>query len=158
MAEGWKVGGVVLAAGGASRLGRPKQLVEFRGQSLVRRAVSTLLAAGCEPIGVVVGEQAADIEAEVAGLLCDVVVNHEWREGIASSIRAGVQHLAQADHDLEAVLLLACDQPLVEATALREMIQLYATDGRPIVAAAYANTLGIPAIFARSCFVALAEL
>jgi molybdenum cofactor cytidylyltransferase len=158
MAERLKAGGVILAAGGSSRFGRPKQLATFRGESLIRRATNAVLAAGCQPVVVVVGQEAAGIKVEVSGLDCVIVVNAEWREGIASSIRAGLQHLVQADHDLEAALLLACDQPLIEATALREMIELHATSGRAIVAAAYANTLGIPALFARSCFVALTEL
>src|SRR3954452_2816817 len=143
MTEQRKIGGVILAAGGSARFGRPKQLVSFRGESLVRRASSVLLSAGCSPVAVVVGEDAADIEAELAGLRCDVVVNREWREGVASSIRAGLQHVVQADHDIEGLLLLACDQPLVDAISLRDMIHLQATSDRPIVAAAYANTLGI---------------
>src|ERR1700710_1384310 len=113
MATVSKVGAVILAAGASSRFGKPKQLALYRGESLVHHAVTAAVSAGCDPVVVVVGEHASEIEAAVAGLSCEVVVHAEWREGIAGSIRTGVQHVATADHDIEGILLLACDQPLV---------------------------------------------
>jgi len=158
MSEISKVGAVILAAGTSSRFGKPKQLALFRGQSLLHHAAAAATSAGCDPVLVVVGEGAAEIEAALAGLACEVVVNPGWQEGIASSIRIGLQHLATADHDIDAILLLACDQPLVDGKSLREMIHLHEATSKTIVASAYAETLGIPALFERSCFPALLEL
>jgi molybdenum cofactor cytidylyltransferase len=84
----------------------------------------------------------------------DLISNPDWSEGIASSIRAGVQHAQEND----AVLLMTCDQPLVDAAALRQLIGLRLTSVKPIVAAAYAKTIGIPALFDHSFFPELLRL
>ncbi|MDQ2659081.1 MAG: nucleotidyltransferase family protein [Verrucomicrobiota bacterium] len=153
-----KVGAVVLAAGASTRFGQPKQLAIFNGESLVEHAVTAANSADCAPIVVVAGAQAAAIAAAVAALPCAVAVNHDWSAGLASSIRTGLQHLLTSDHDLEAILFLACDQPLVSAENLRGLIAEQQVTGKPIVASAYANTLGIPALFTRAFFPELLTL
>ena len=82
------VAAVVLAAGGSSRCGKPKQLVRLEGQALVRRIATTALQAGCSPVVVVVGAAEEAIRAELDGLALEITRNGDWREGIASSIRA----------------------------------------------------------------------
>jgi molybdenum cofactor cytidylyltransferase len=144
---------VVLAAGASKRFGQPKQLVRLDGQTLVRRIVATSLEANCSPI-VVVGDAQEAIKAELRGLDVAVIRNADWQEGIGSSIRAGVQHAIES----EAIILLACDQPLVRPKTLADIITLHRTSGKPIAASSYANTLGIPALFDRSCFPALLAL
>lgn len=153
-----RIAAIVLAAGASSRFGKPKQLAMFRGKTLVRHAVSAAIAARCDHVAVVAGEHAREIQSELEGMACDVVTNHEWREGLAGSIRAGLQHLLTDDHDIEAILLLACDQPLVDAESLRQLIELPQATGKAIAASAYAGTLGIPALFVRSVFPKLLEL
>ena len=152
------VAAIILAAGRSSRFGRPKQLARFESQALVRRAATAALDAACRSIVVVVGAQAAEITPELAGLSVAIVVNADWRDGLGSSIRAGTRHLIDSAGEIEGVLLLACDQPLVRADTLRQIIALHQATGKPIVASAYANTLGIPALFDRSCFAELLTL
>lgn len=153
-----RIAAIVLAAGASTRFGKPKQLAIFRGETLVRLAVTAAFSARCDHVAVVVGEHAREIQADLAGLACDLVVNHEWRDGLAASIRAGLQHLLTGDHDIDAILLLACDQPLVDAPGLRGLMELRETTGKAIVSSAYADTLGIPALFARSVVPKLLEL
>lgn len=138
-----KVAALVLAAGGSIRLGQPKQLLHFRGQPLVRRIAEAALAAGCAPVVVVVAQDSEAITAALQGLAVQVVHNDHWREGIGSSIRAGAQALA----DWEALLIVACDQPYVDAELLRRLIQTQEETGQPIVASAYSGTCGVPALF-----------
>lgn len=145
---------MVLAAGASSRFGKPKQLLLYKGESLVRRAARAADEAGCTPVVVIVGEHAAAIERELRGLAVEIVLNQEWREGLSSSIRTGLAHVKDAD----AVLLLTCDQPLIDAFALQQLRELGLTSGKPIVASAYADTVGVPAFFHRSAFPALAQL
>ena len=76
------VGAVVLAAGGSSRLGKAKQLVSFRGETLVRRATRAAAEAGCAPVAVVVGEKAADIQRELRETNAAVVSNLQWQHGL----------------------------------------------------------------------------
>ena len=106
------------------------------------------LAASCSPVVVVVGANEEKIRAELAGLAIEIISNENWREGIASSVRAGVEHAMKSD----AVIFLTCDQPVVRPKTLADLIELHRTSGRPIVASAYASTLGIPALFDRVCF------
>jgi molybdenum cofactor cytidylyltransferase len=151
----FRVGAVILAAGGSSRLGQAKQLLPFRGQTLVRRAVTAATGANCAPVIVVVGNPNAAIRRELDGTSATVVENADWERGLGTSIRTGIQQLVEST---EAAVLLTCDQPLVDSAVIAELVQTQKTTGKPIVASSYANTLGIPAIFDRSCFPALLEL
>ena len=163
------VGAVVLAAGGSSRLGQPKQLLTFRGETLVRRAVRAAAEACCDPVIVVVGGINDAIQSEVdirdsrislsstpgKTTRAMVVENAEWRNGVGTSIRRGVEHLPGF---VDAAVLLTCDQPFVDAGVIRRLVSTQEKTGKPIVASAYANTLGVPAIFDRLCFAALLTL
>jgi molybdenum cofactor cytidylyltransferase len=148
-------GAVVLAAGGSSRLETPKQLIKFRGETLVRRAVRAAADAQCAPVVVVVGENGEAIEAELRGTSAVVVPNPEWQRGLGTSIRCGLRQVADS---VEAIVLLTCDQPLVDDAVIAELIATRERTGKPIVASRYANTLGVPALFDRSCFAALLAL
>lgn len=149
-----KIGAVILAAGASSRLGRPKQLLQHRGQSLVRRTAVEALGAGLSPIAVVAGAEHERIEAELRGLAVLVVPNEDWSRGIGTSIGAGVETLT----DCDAVIILACDQPHVDAKLLRRLMETQERTGKPMVGSAYSNTLGVPALFARAYFAKLCSL
>src|SRR5690348_5657966 len=116
-----RIGAIVLAAGESSRLGIPKQGVPFGGESLLRRAVRAALDVGCRPVVVVTGAHAELSRAELAQLGAAEAYNVDWQAGLASSIRTGLAHLLDADADLDAVILLLCDQPFVTAGLLREL-------------------------------------
>lgn len=151
-------GAVILAAGGSSRFGRPKQLLAFQGESLVRRAVRAATEACGADIVVVAGDIRALIEAELRESGAGAVENPEWRRGLGTSIRCGLQHLLASAPELDAVVLMTCDQPFVDAAIVAALVAKQATTGKAIVASSYANTLGIPALFDRSCFAALLAL
>ena len=147
-----KIGAVILAAGESSRFGRPKQLIQFRGKSLVRRIADAAGEAGCEPIAVVAGSEAEKVRAELRGARVKIFDNQNWRAGIGGSIRLGVQGLIDIQAKPEAIALLVCDQPFVDARTIARLITLREKTKRAIVASSYANTLGVPALFDRSCF------
>jgi molybdenum cofactor cytidylyltransferase len=153
-----RVAAVVLAAGGSTRFGKSKQLAAFRGETFVRHIVAAAIEAGCAPVIVVVGEDAAQITLELSGLAASIVMHSQWPIGLGSSIGVGVEHVIDSAAEPDAAILLACDQPFVNAATLRQLIQLRLTSSKPIVASAYAATLGIPALFDRSCFPDLLQL
>jgi len=111
------VAGLLLAAGGGSRYGRPKALVELDGRLLVDRAAQVLQEGGCDPVLVVLGAQAEQVRA--ATDLPHVVVAHDWADGMGASLRAGLGRLAEGPADACVVALV--DQPLVGSAAVTRL-------------------------------------
>ncbi|MBW2392626.1 MAG: nucleotidyltransferase family protein [Deltaproteobacteria bacterium] len=137
-----RIAAVLLAAGGSSRLGRPKQLLVWRGEPLVRRAARAALDAEVDELIVVAGADRAAIDDALDGLAVRVVTHTAWAEGIGSSIACGVR-AASAD----AVLLLLSDQPAIDSALLRQLVDA-GRAGHERVACLYAGVLGVPALFA----------
>jgi molybdenum cofactor cytidylyltransferase len=150
---------IVLAAGASTRLGQPKQLVEYHGETLLARAISMANESGADPVFVVLG---ANIEAILSTGLRDgsvPVINKDWQEGIASSIQAGLRAVYGELPDTAGVLLLACDQPRLSTGHLRALLRAFSSvSGAVIAASAYEGALGTPAVFPRSAFRQLFEL
>jgi len=142
---------VILAAGSGRRMGGPKALLCLGGETLLRRAARVALEAGCNPVLAVIGTW----DPELEGLDVQCLVNPLADEGMASSIRAGVAALPDG---AEAVLLLTVDQPSVDASLLRRLMDLATTAPERPVACAYAGTLGVPAVIPRRLFTALQDL
>jgi molybdenum cofactor cytidylyltransferase len=152
------VAAVVLAAGGSARFRKPKQFALFRGETFIRRIVAAAIEARCAPVVVVTGEHSTQIDLELSGLTVSIAVNPHWQSGLGSSIVVGIRHAMNLAPDIDAALLLTCDQPFVTAAVLTQMIQLRLTSRKPIITSAYADTIGIPALFDRSCFPDLLRL
>ena len=146
------IAAVILAAGESSRLGQPKQLIQFRGKTLVRRMVDAASEAGCRPILVVLGSNklVQGISSELKKTGATIVANPNWKCGIGTSIRAGIQNLLEIAPEVEATVLLTCDQLFVDRAVIDGLITLHHQTRKPIVAASYAGTLGVPALFDRS--------
>lgn len=143
------IAAIVLAAGASTRLGEPKQLIAIGGETLLERAVRTAREAGCAPVVVVLGADAEWIRER-----CDlgdglVIVNLDWEEGMASSIRIGVA----AVHGADGVVLMTCDQPAVSAAHLRALMKT-----GEATASAYAGRRGVPVYVPEASFAQLLEL
>jgi molybdenum cofactor cytidylyltransferase len=156
--DGESIGAVILAAGPSSRMGTPKQLLEYGGQTLVRRAALAAQDAECNPIVVVTGAHAAAVEEELHGLNLRDVNNSEWESGMGSSIRAGVHAVIRANDKVTALILMLCDQPLVTSDVLSRLITARRETGREIVASSYGGTIGVPALFGKAFFTELVRL
>lgn len=152
------VGAVVLAAGSSSRMGSPKQTLQFRGESLLRRAALAALGAGCRPVIVVTGANAELTRRELDGLDVLEVLNTFWETGMASSIRAGVEGLISANPDADAAVLLLCDQPHVTADVISSLVAAHRANGRHIIASKYGGSFGVPALFSKTLFAELTRL
>jgi molybdenum cofactor cytidylyltransferase len=144
---------VVLAAGASKRLGEPKQLMVIGGETLLERAVRISREARCSPVVVVLGaEYARVLQGSVLGDAV-TVINDNWSEGMASSIRLGVGAIGFAAKDPEGVLLMTCDQPAITAKHLSRLMQC-----AEIRASRYAGKNGVPAFFPKKYFNCLMEL
>ena len=146
---------VILAAGGSSRMGEPKQLLDFQGRSLLHRAAATALEGGCGPVVVVVGAGEERMRAELAGLPVRIVRNEDWSEGLSTSVKAG---LAALEGDVEAVIFVPCDQPGVDAGVLNGLLAARERSGRGIVVSGYGGAWGAPMLLAAGYWAEVREL
>ena len=138
------VAAIVLAAGGSSRYGQCKQLVEINGSPLIRLAVSKLSTLfPMERINVVVGADAEAVAQAVDDLPVNIVINARWRAGLATSLRAGLNSIGT---DYPAVMITLCDQALITGARMRQLLELWRTNPTAIAACSYAGTVGTPAI------------
>lgn len=151
---------LLLAAGASTRMGLAKQLLGWKGQSLIRHAISTIREAGVsEKLLVVVGANREMIIPELNDLSVEIVVNPDWDEGMGSSIRSGLQFLLEKDPEKwGAIGISLVDQPLIKATHFRALYQTWQKSDLPIAAARYNDILGVPAIFDHRIFPKLLAL
>jgi molybdenum cofactor cytidylyltransferase len=146
---------IVLAAGASSRFGSPKQLVRVDGRPLLHAAVSRAVEVAGHAVSVVLGAHAADLAPLLSHSSASIVINRDWSEGMASSIRAGVMRLPGS---CGGVMLVLADQAAVSAEDLRRLAMTWRRQPSYIVAAQYGSTLGAPAVFPASSFRDLTEL
>lgn len=146
--------GIVLAAGQSSRYGRPKQLLDYHGEPFVRKVAKTALAAGLNPVVVVTGANAENVEAAVRDLPVLIARNEQFQEGQSSSVRAG---LAQLDEPGGAIFLLV-DQPQVTVHVLEALMSRHAQGLFPVVLPLVADRRGNPVLFDRVTFPELMKL
>jgi molybdenum cofactor cytidylyltransferase len=145
------IAAIILAAGASVRLGTPKQLVRLGEETLLARTIRVALEAGLNPVYGVLPPGLL-IEPPLIGMI--PVVNREAAEGMASSIRAGLQALINGSVTISGAIILACDQPAVTAGHLRDL----AKGSGDVVASAYSGRKGVPAYFPSTAFRALLAL
>lgn len=138
---------IVLAAGGSTRMGVPKQLLPWGRTTLLRHACETAVRAGLGPVVVVLGRESAACEQECANLTLTTVTNPAWTAGLGSSIAVGVRQLLANSPEVSGALIMLADQPGVTAEWLKELAQHWKPPAWPIVATSYDSAGGVPAIF-----------
>lgn len=146
---------IVLAAGASTRFGSAKQLVRVGGRPLMHTVVARAVDVAGSAVIVVLGARSAELAPLLTHSPASVVINREWREGMASSIRAGVARLPSS---CNAVLLVLADQAAVTAEDLMRLASAWRRQPEYIAAARYGTTTGVPAIFPRSAFTDLTAL
>lgn len=130
------------------------------GGTFLRNAAEVAAASVCRPLLVVLGAYADQLHSEIADLPVQQVVNKRWAEGMGSSIRAGLEALVLYDQKsvTDAVVLMLCDQPFVSAAVINDLVTAFRSNSKGIVASEYSGTVGVPALFGRKYFAALAVL
>jgi len=154
------VAGIILAAGGSTRFGKPKQLLDWKGQPFVRAVATKALAAGLSPVVIVVGANAEQVESTVKDLDVMIVRNIDWISGQANSIREGIKVFLSSlteglENDLEkagAAIFLLVDQPHITTSILQGLVEKHASGLFPIVAPMVLDRRANPVLFDRITF------
>lgn len=152
------IGTIILGAGASSRMGEPKQLLKWREETLVQRAIRQVVALQLGPVVLVLGANADLIESQLERGEYEVTRNEAWASGMGSSIACGVEALLASSTSLAGVLITLVDQPLIKTVDLEKIIAIFEKKSTPIVAAFYENTLGVPALFSAELFPELLTL
>ena len=148
---------VILAAGKSARLGQPKQLLPFKGKSLLGYSIETAKKV-VENVVVVTGAERKRVESEIRDNVAAIVYNPEWEEGMASSIRHGLAYVTEQMPDVNEVIFMVCDQPFVTNDLLLKLIKEKELSTKSIVASCYSEVAGTPVLFDKSIFPELMEL
>ena len=143
------IGVLVLAAGASRRLGVPKQILRYGDRSLLRLAVESAVGSACGLVVVTLGANAELCRREINDLPVRVVENIHWKTGMSSSIRIG---LVALQAEVRAMIIMTVDQPHVTAQVIDRIANVYIAGSSTIVASAYADTLGVPALFDQAHF------
>jgi molybdenum cofactor cytidylyltransferase len=152
-----RLGILVLAAGGSTRMGRSKQLLRLGGRTLVRRATETALGV-CKSVVLVTGADAEEVAAEVGDLPVHITENRDWSRGMGSSLRMGVQALTESQPDLDALVVMLGDQIDVSPDTLHRLLNAHRETGKGLCGASFGETVGPPALFSRAHFTELLQL
>jgi len=148
---------ILLAAGESSRLGTPKQLLMYKGKNLMQHTIDMTETLGMDTV-IVLGAFSDQILYYVDTYGAKVVQNMDWHEGLASSVRCGLEHVLMMNTDTEAVILVLSDQPLLTVDILHQVIDTYHVSSLPIVHCNYGEASGPPTLFHKSLFPYLMEL
>ena len=141
---------ILLAAGESKRMGTPKQLLTYKGSSLIRHAATQAVKSNCDPIVVVLGANSDRISPEISDLPVQITYNTQWQQGMSASISTGINALLEMNIDFDVLIVALADQPLITSLVYNHSIESYYQNDVKIVASSYNNTIGVPALFDRT--------
>lgn len=149
------VSAVVLAAGLSTRMGRNKLLLNFKDKPLIARLVDTLLASKIDEVIVVLGHEIEKVRAELQGKPIRLVHNPDYREGLSTSVRTGVDAVSP---DADGIMICLADQPLLEPADVNQIVAAFADAkkvNKSIVVPFFKGERGNPVILDASLRVAI---
>jgi len=152
------IGIIILAAGKSARMGSAKQLLSFRGKSLLQHSIDAALGSSAQRVIVVLGSTKEIIQQELDQSKIQLIGNPLWESGMASSIHFGLEKLKNILPEADGAIFMVCDQPYVSTDLLNKLIDKHIATGKNIVASKYADTLGTPTLFHHSLFEELSGL
>ena len=149
---------VILAAGASTRLGKPKQLLHYGGKTLLAHAINEAVNSNADAVVVILGKDANLFKKEIDERKVRVAINSSWEEGMASSVRLGLDILFNAKPYIDAVIIMVCDQPHISSSILNQLIITQQRTTKQIVTSNYGNSIGPPALFHKKYFEELVKL
>lgn len=149
---------LLLAAGGSSRMGQPKQLLLWGEQTLIEHQIQTLLKTN-HPVLVVIGSNSNLIIPVIEKFPTNTFINTDWESGMGSSISLGIRQIIQKFPDAKGVLITLLDQPLITTSYIEKMLGAFQSGSQQIIAScSTSGWTGVPVIFDQCYFKELTEL
>ena len=149
---------IVLAGGASNRLGRAKQALPYEGSTFLQHTVAVAEQTALGPVCVVLGARAETTGSLVFGEDILVIRNENWASGMASTLQKGLRFMLKKYPEMDGAFFLVCDQPFIEKDILVKLLKQQQASGKAMVAAAYDDKMGTPAIFSKQVFDKLLEL
>jgi molybdenum cofactor cytidylyltransferase len=149
---------LVLAAGASTRLGQPKQLLNFGGKGLLQHILEQSIPLPFSARFLILGAYSADIQENTNTFDFQILQNEHWEEGMASSLRMDIQAVADHPSAPEQILVLLADQPFVSTALLQTLLDTHRSARPLITASQYGETKGVPAVFSKTVFPELLQL
>jgi len=148
------IGIILLAAGESSRMGKPKQLLNYKDTNLLGWIISVIekSSISTDQAVVVLGAKQDKIIKEFRSLSIPIVENHTWEQGMHTSIKVGLKYLIKHQKKINAVIIMVGDQPATTPEHIDKMINTYIEMRVPIVASEYNEAIGVPALFDKAMF------
>jgi len=150
-----KIAGIILAAGTSSRLGQPKQLLTYKGKTLLNWVIEVAIQSSLSQIILVLGHKADDIQKTIIYPNISILHNPQYHQGQSSSIRHGIKAL---DPLIDAAMFLLGDQPMIKLETINTLIAAYGKEKSLIVMPTFQGKRGNPVIFDRRFFPQLKTL
>lgn len=152
------VGILILAAGNSSRMGAIKLLLPWQGNTLLGHVIKQAETSNAVQIVVVLGANAKHIKDEVFTNRATFIENPQWEQGLGSTIAYGVNYLKTTLANIDGLMVILADQPLLDTNYLNEMMLQFGISNKGIVATFYDGKAGVPAIFNKTYFSELEQL
>lgn len=149
---------LILAAGASSRMGKVKQLLPWEDTDLLGNAIKNAKASNAKSVVVVLGAHVESIQNKITDKGVVIIENKNWRSGLGSSIACGTDFLIKSKNRTNGILIMLADQPLMDTSYLNAMMAAFNTEQETIIATAYKNRAGVPALFSTSYFNKLTKL
>jgi len=153
-----RTGIIILAAGNSSRLGKPKQLLPFKGKTLLEHTYSAAVDANLSPVMIVLGAFPDEILDAHQHLNAQFYINENWTKGMSASISSGICQMLQTNPEVEQVILSVADQPFISAQIFSKLIEKQRATQKNIISSTYSDTAGSPTLFNKKYFEALMQL
>ncbi|MDO9553931.1 nucleotidyltransferase family protein [Rhodonellum sp.] len=148
---------ILLAAGGSTRMGVPKQLLMYKNRSLLQISIDTGIHSNTQYQLLVLGEKYAQILSQIKLGKMDVIVNAAWEKGMASTLKLGLEYVMEKG-SFDQVVVILCDQPFISPELIDQLITTQNATGKGIVACHYKETNGVPVLFTKKYFPELLKL
>lgn len=151
-------GVIILAAGAATRISKPKMLLPINGKTILSLLLQEIEQVKPAATLIVTGHYHQEIEQHIDKKQAELLYNEDWAKGVSTSIRIGVLQMLESNKELDSILIAVSDQPYLNSELLLRMLEKRKQCGKGIVAASYSHSIGTPVLFDKKYFSALQKL